>query len=214
MKFRLAIFDFDGTLANTQAFFAGIFNEIAQRHRLRQIDPADYQALRHLNVRQMMQHIGLSRWKLPWVTRSFLKAMYLRANEIELFPGIEDLLQSLHRESVSLSIVSSNSERNIRRILGEGNCQLFSQFQCGVSIFGKARRIRSVVRRSRLSSEKAIYIGDQTTDAEAAKGSNVAFGAVSWGFESAETLARAQPDVLFESVESLKQFLLGEGSIN
>lgn len=208
MKFCLAIFDFDGTLANTHAFFAGIFNEIAQRHRLRQIDPTDYEALRHLNLRQMLQHIGLSRWKLPWVTRSFLKAMYLRADEIALFPGVEDLLQSLHRESVRLAIVSSNSERNIRRILGDGNCQIFSQYQCGVSIFGKSRRIRSVVRRSRLSSEQAIYIGDQTTDAEAAKSSHVAFGGVSWGFETAETLKRSKPDVLFESVESLKQFLL------
>lgn len=212
MKFRLAIFDFDGTLANTQAFFAENFNEIAQRNRLRQIDPADYEALRHLNVRQMMQHIGLSRWKLPWVTRSFLRAMYSRADEIALFPGVEDLLQSLQRESVSLAIVSSNSERNIRRILGEDLCRLFSQFQSGVSIFGKARRIRSVVRRSRLSSEQAIYIGDQTTDTEAAKSSHVAFGAVSWGFESAETLMKSHPDVLFESVESLKQFLLGEGA--
>lgn len=208
MKYRLAIFDFDGTLANTQAFFAGIFNEIAQRHRLSQIDPADYEALRHLNVRQMMRHIGLSRWKLPWVTRSFLKAMQLRADEIALFPGVEDLLQTLHRESVELAIVSSNSERNIRRILGEGNCQLFSQFQCGVSIFGKARRIRKVVRRCRVAQDQAIYIGDQTTDAEAAKSSRVAFGAVSWGFETAETLSKTQPDELFESVDSLKHFLL------
>lgn len=214
MKYRLAIFDFDGTLANTQVFFAGIFNEIALRHRLRQIDPAEVESLRHLNVRQMMQHIGLSRWKLPWVTRSFLKAMHLKADEIALFPGVEDLLQSLHRESISLAIVSSNSEKNIRRILGDGSSHLFSQFQCGVSIFGKARRIRKVVRSFCSSQDQAIYIGDQTTDAEAAKSCNVAFGAVSWGFETAETLSKSEPDVLFDSVESLKQFLLGEGLLN
>ncbi len=212
MRYRLAIFDFDGTLANTQAFFAGIFNEIALRHRLRQLAPGDVESLRHLNVRQMMQHIGLSRWKLPWVTRSFLKAMQRRADEIALFPGVEDLLQTLHRESVELAIVSSNSEKNIRRILGDGNCELFSQFQCGVSIFGKARRIRKVVRRCGVSQDQAIYIGDQTTDAEAAKSSRVAFGAVSWGFESAETLTKSQPNVMIDSVETLKQFLLSRGA--
>jgi len=29
---------------------------------------------------------------------------------------------------------------------------------------------------------RTIYIGDQTTDAEAARGAGVAFGAVAWGY--------------------------------
>ena len=40
MTYRLAIFDFDGTLADSFPFFLSVFNTIADRHGFRRIDIA------------------------------------------------------------------------------------------------------------------------------------------------------------------------------
>jgi phosphoglycolate phosphatase len=48
-----------------------------------------------------------------------------------------------------------------------------------------------------------IYIGDQTTDARAAREAGIAFGAVSWGYASAELLAGQAPDLMFANVADL-----------
>jgi phosphoglycolate phosphatase len=46
MRYRLAIFDFDGTLADSFPFFVSVFNELAMRHRFRSIDLAEVERLR------------------------------------------------------------------------------------------------------------------------------------------------------------------------
>ena len=50
---------------------------------------------------------------------------------------------------------------------------------------------------------RTIYIGDQTTDAEAARGAGVAFGAVAWGYATRASLELIQPEHLFCRVEDL-----------
>ena len=41
MKYKLAIFDFDGTLADSFPWFLGIINDVADKYRFRQIE--DYE---------------------------------------------------------------------------------------------------------------------------------------------------------------------------
>jgi phosphoglycolate phosphatase len=104
---------------------------------------------------------------------------------------------------VRLAIVSSNSEQNVRRVLGPGLEALIGQYECGMSIFGKAARIRAVLRRGNVDACGAIYIGDQGTDAEAARKAKVAFGAVRWGYATIEALREHNPEHEFESVGGL-----------
>jgi phosphoglycolate phosphatase len=53
MKYRLAIFDFDGTLADSFPFFIREFNQLAEQHGFKRIDPDLAPAYRHYNARQM-----------------------------------------------------------------------------------------------------------------------------------------------------------------
>jgi phosphoglycolate phosphatase len=91
----------------------------------------------------------------------------------------------------------------VRQVLGPDLEALIGQYECGMSIFGKASRIRSVLRHSKVEACNAIYIGDQGTDAEAAHKARVPFGAVRWGYATIEALRRHQPEHEFDSVEEL-----------
>lgn len=203
MKYRLAIFDFDGTLADSFPFFNSVFNQIAEQHGFRKIQPEEVPALRHYNARQMMAHVGVPAWKLPVVASSFIRLMKANADRIAPFDGVDAMLKNLADAGVTLAVVSSNAYDNIERILGLHNVGLISQFECGMSIFGKAERLRKVVGRSGIPADAAIYIGDQVTDLEAARKEKLAFGAVSWGYGAIESLRLHQPDEVFDALADI-----------
>jgi phosphoglycolate phosphatase len=188
MTYRLALFDFDGTLADSFPFFLGVFNTVADRHGFRRIDVERAGELRHYGVRRMMDHVGLPAWKLPLASNTFMGMMRDSAHLIPLFDGIDGALRHLHERGVMLSIVSSNSEHNVRAVLGPELTALVRRFDCGMSVFGKASRIRAVLDACKVAPADALYIGDQATDAEAARKAGVAFGAVHWGYAAIEAL--------------------------
>jgi phosphoglycolate phosphatase len=190
MTYRLALFDFDGTLADSFPFFLSVFNTIADRHAFRRIDVTRANELRHLGVRQMMDHVGMPAWKLPLASRTFMAMMQDSAHAISLFDGIADALRHLHDQGVLLAVVSSNSESNVRAVLGPELAALVARFDCGMSVFGKASRIRAVLKACGVAPADALYIGDQATDAECARKAGVAFGAVHWGYATIEALRK------------------------
>ncbi|GAB3369378.1 HAD-IA family hydrolase [Massilia agri] len=194
MSYRLAIFDFDGTLADSFPFFVSVFNRIADEHGFRRVDGEEAQQLRHHDTRTIMRHLGMPAWKLPLASRSFIGLMRENAARIPLFDGIHEVLHTLSREGVRLAIVSSNSEQNVRLVLGPALGDLFQHYECGMSIFGKAARIRKVVKQAAVPAAHALYVGDQAMDAEAARKVGVAFGAVSWGYAPIEALRRIKPE--------------------
>jgi phosphoglycolate phosphatase len=197
MTYRLAIFDFDGTLADSFPFFLSVFNTIADRHGFRRIDTARAGELRHYGTRQMMEHVGMPAWKLPAASRTFMAMMKESAGAIALFDGVPEALRFLHARGVLVTVVSSNSEHNVRTVLGPELAALVAQFECGMSIFGKASRIRAVLKRCGVAAGDAIYIGDQGTDADASRKAGVDFGAVHWGYATIEALRLAGADVEF-----------------
>ena len=197
MTTRLAIFDFDGTLADSFPFFLSVFNDIADQHGFRRVDVQQAERLRHYGPRDIMRHVGMPAWKLPLASRSFIERMRENAARIPLFEGVGEMLRALDREGVQLAVVSSNSEQNVRLVLGSELAALVRQYECGMSIFGKAARIRKVLATARVPAAQALYIGDQTTDAEAARKAGVAFGAVSWGYAPIEALRRSAPQCEF-----------------
>ena len=202
---RLAIFDFDGTLADTFPFFVAIFNELALQHGFRTVQAEEIPALRLLTVREIMRHLDLPLWKLPVVTRAFLARMKAQTSGIHLFPGIDAVLAELAASGTTIAIVSSNSADNIRRVLGPGNCALVSQLECGASVFGKAARLKKVLKRSGVAAGAAIYVGDQSNDFEAATAAGIAFGAVAWGYADPAALRRYAPAREFLHVAELSR---------
>jgi phosphoglycolate phosphatase len=203
MSYRLAIFDFDGTLADSFPFFVSVFNEIADQHGFRRIDSEQAARLRHYGPRDIMRHVGMPAWKLPLASRSFIERMRDNVDAISLFGGVDETLRALNRQGVRLAVVSSNSEQNVRLVLGPELGLLVGQYECGMSIFGKAARIRKVLKTASVPPTQALYVGDQTTDADAARRAGIAFGAVSWGYAPIEILRRAAPQREFATPADL-----------
>jgi phosphoglycolate phosphatase len=205
MKYRMAIFDFDGTLADSFPFFIRVINQLAEQHGFKKVDLDLVPTYRQYSARQLMEQVGMPAWKLPFVVKSFISLMRQNAASISLFEQVDDLLLSLADRDVTLAIVSSNSHENVSRILGPANTKLISQLECGMSMFGKPARIQKVLKKTGIPCHEVIYIGDQVADLEAARKEQVAFGAVSWGYETIESLRAHSPEEEFDTVAAIRR---------
>jgi phosphoglycolate phosphatase len=208
MRYRLAIFDFDGTLADSFPWFLGVVNDVADEFGFRQVPDEDIDLLRRYDARQIMAHLGLPMWKVPLVARALRARMAAEIDRIPLFPGVEELLATLAAGGIELALVTSNSQPNAMRVLGARNAQLFRHFECGASIFGKRSKLRKVLRGSGVAAAQAIAIGDELRDLDAAEAERIPFGGVSWGYARPEALRARQPAELFDSVTDIIARLL------
>jgi phosphoglycolate phosphatase len=142
-------------------------------------------------------------WKIPLIASHMKRLMADDIDGIALFDGAAEMLRELKTSGVRLAVVSSNSEANIRRVMGPENAGLIDHYGCGASIFGKGAKFRKALRHSGVRAHEAICIGDEVRDGEAARSLGIPFGAVAWGYATPELLASHAPDAMFTSVSDI-----------
>jgi phosphoglycolate phosphatase len=203
MSYKLVIFDFDGTLADSLSWFLRVINEVADKYRFRRIKRREIPRLRSYDARRTMEYVGIPTWKLPLVQHHVRRRMTRDLDQITLFPGIDDLLRRLRGQGINLAIVTSNSAANVHAILGEENASLIQHYACEAPILGKRVKLRSVLRRCGTPPSETIFIGDEIRDLQAAHAEGLAFGAVPWGVNSVNAFASLYPEEIFSSIEEI-----------
>jgi phosphoglycolate phosphatase len=202
-KYDLALFDFDGTLADSFPWFVGVMGEVAERFKFRRIDPSEHDAVRRLDARQFLRHVGLPLWKVPLVAAHVRKLQAEQIASISPFPGVHDLFRQLVEAGIAIGVLTSNAEANVRTVLGPAASALVTHFDCDASLFGKARKIRSVLRRTKVDPARTILIGDEARDIDAARAAGIASGAVAWGYADIDALRTREPTEVFLTIEEI-----------
>ena len=208
MPYSLAIFDLDGTLADSFPWFLRNVNDVADRFGFLSMADGDVESLRHAGSREVIRRLEVPVWKLPFIARHMRRMKAGHLDGIPLFPHATAMLRSLRDGGLTLALVSSDHEANARRQLGEA-AHLFSHFDCGASLFGKAKKFRRVVKRAGVNPAQAISIGDEVRDIEAARAAGIACGAVMWGYAAPNALRALGPEMVFERMEDIAARLIG-----
>ena len=201
-RYRLAIFDFDGTLADSLDWFRASFQETIARFDLAPVSPEELEGMRGLSAREIMARLKVSMWQLPVIFSDMRKRKLAAAGETSLFAGIPAMLADLQRLGVKTAIVSSDSEASVRQVLGP-TASLITRFDCGAALFGKHWKFRRVARKLGAKPSETICIGDEIRDIEAADAAGMDSGAVAWGYALPAALQAAKPTHLFNSIEQI-----------
>lgn len=206
--FDLLVFDFDGTLANSAGWFRSILPDLSRRFGFRCPDEGELEVLRHKPPREVMRILNIPGWKLAFIAVHVRKRA-AKAEAFPLFEGVPDVLRAIAARGVKIAVVSSNAEGNVRRALGPEFSAQVASWSCGAGLFGKAKHFRDVLRETKVAPERALSVGDEIRDIEAARDVGMKTAAVAWGFGMKPALEAAGPDLLFETVGEFQGFVEG-----
>jgi phosphoglycolate phosphatase-like HAD superfamily hydrolase len=202
------LFDFDGTVAHTLPLLLKIFNSVAPQYDLPQISKNQVPLLRQKSLKQLMAEYKVPVWRAAQLARDVRDRL---RSEIATAPVVTDLplvLKQLHHDGHRLGIVTSNSTEIVNSFLNKHTLSMFEFVYSDTSLFGKHRVITKCLARQHLAKDDTYYVGDEVRDVEATHRVGLPMIAVSWGFNAAEALARAQPTHLIAHPRQLIEILV------
>ncbi len=211
MNYRLVIFDFDGTLADSFAWFLSVFEDLAKIYRLPRMDADELRRLRALDITQIMREYKIPFWKIFLIGKHLTRLMGNQTDQIQIVGGMQPVLDALAQQDVRLAIITSNAESNVRRVMGPENMAYFEFIESGVSMFGKKSKIHKLLKKTGVAAGETLSIGDELRDLQSAHEAQVHFGAVSWGTTDLHTLRRHDPELAFEHPGQILQALMPAG---
>ncbi len=204
MKYRALVFDFDGTIADTLGETRKIFNELAPEYGIRQVEEHEVSGLRHLSLKEILLKLEIPNYRVPSIIARGTGIMRRNIDRLQLISGMREALTELREHTDNFGILTSNATANVDLFLrNHGIRELFDFVSSTSKLTGKSRYLKAIRKTFSLDHSQMIYIGDELRDVKAAQKANIPHAAVSWGFNSRESLAEAKPTYLFDHPDEL-----------
>lgn len=204
MKYSALIFDFDGTIADTLAEAADIYNILAEQHGYKTVSPQDIPALRHCSLKTLTKELGVSKIRLPFLLNKGRKLLKERVDSLSPIEGMIETIKEIRPLVDNCGILTSNSTENVELFLeNNGIRDLFTFISSTTKLSGKAKHINSICRTFSINKKDVLYIGDEIRDVKASHKSGISIAAVSWGFNSRDSLEQSSPTYLIDEPTEL-----------
>ena len=210
MSNKVVIFDFDGTIANTLESIIDIMNNLSDEFGFRKIKNDDVQYLRGKRPREILKHLGISIFKLPFVIRKARREINSHISQLSPTVDLLPILKCLKENGCQIGIVTTNLEENVQNFLHANNMEQFDFFYTAKKVFGKDRTISKILKDMKLSKSDVYFVGDEVRDIEAGKKTGIKTIAVSWGYNTKDALAKEHPDYLIDSPLELEKIVLSK----
>jgi phosphoglycolate phosphatase len=185
---KTIIFDFDGTLADTEDTIHKAVNKHAKRFGYKEI--LDKEKIRDKSLEEVLfKEMKVPLWKAPYVVWQGRRIGKKEIKEASLFPEIARIVRILQKD-YTVGILTSNSTEVVEHVLQKEKVQVnFLESNC--SIFQKESAFRRILRKQNLNKNEIVYIGDEIRDVTSCKKVGIPFIGVSWGYNSVDSLIKA-----------------------
>jgi HAD superfamily hydrolase (TIGR01549 family) len=191
-----------------------ILNKLAGEFGFRPLHAKDLEKARDMRTHQLVRFLGIPARKMSRIARRGSEELYRCIHSIQPLPGMPDALRALHGLGYSLGILTSNTELNVQIFLRSHGLELFDFIRCSSKLLGKARMIRSVIRKQHVRGADILFVGDETRDIEACKKVGIRIAAVTWGYNSRRSLEAMKPDFIFEDPKELVALLANQSALD
>lgn len=210
MIYRTMVFDFDGTIADTLGETRRIFNQIAPDYGIRQVEEHELEHLRHLSLKELLRHLHIPKRRVPALISRGTGLMRGNITQLQLIPGMREVLLEMRGHVDSFGILTSNASANVELFLETHNLREAFDFVSSTSkLTGKAKHLRAIRKTFSLRHEQMLYVGDELRDVKASQKAGIPIAAVTWGFNSRESLAAQAPDYVFDQPADFLRLLAG-----
>jgi phosphoglycolate phosphatase len=213
-RFDLILFDFDGTLSDSESVLVDLVNEALTDRGHEAVDAARIAARIGLPLERVMHEIA------PHLDAAEIAAICAgyrtRAREPEtvqrfvLFPGVREALFALRDQGVRLAITTSKNRSTTVDIVAHcGITDVIEAIFGGDSVTrGKPHpeMVETALAHFGCAPERTLLVGDTSFDIEMGQAAGVSTCAVAWGMQPAEALRQLAPDFVIDRIGELVEF--------
>jgi len=206
----VVIFDFDGTIADSVDLFVDAINKLSGKFKYKKIKPDEVKILQGKSTRQCIKYLQISFLKIPFMVKQLRREMKKGIAQTKPTVKIRDTLSELKKNECEIGILTSNTEQNVKEFLMNNNLDMFDFLYSGSSAFGKGRVLRAIIKKNKFVKNKIFYVGDEIRDIDAARKTKVKMIAVSWGYNTIESLKKEKPDYIANTPKDIQDIVLGK----
>ena len=206
--FRGILFDNDGTLVDTHDLLLASFRHATRTVLGRQLPDEVLMAGVGTPLAQQMADFTddpATQTELLRVYRAFNEKRH--DSEVRAFPGMLDVVRTLHERGMKLGVVTSKMGPLARRGLEVTGLIPYMDCLIGAADCPKAKPDPDPIllgcEMLGLAPDACAYVGDSPFDIRAANAAKCLSVAVLWGMFSAEELAAEHPVITLSAVEEL-----------
>jgi len=215
---ELIIFDWDGTLIDSQANIVQCFKYV--------IDDLD---LPDRSSEEISNIIGLGMWEalrelFPQNNTEEYQQMvdryryhFFASDPSQPFSGAGTVLSSLAEDGYILAVATGKGRRGLDKALDStGFRQYFHATRCADETRSKPhpQMLEELLDETGMNGEQAIMIGDTEYDLEMAKNAGIPSIGVSYGVHEADRLLKHEPISVLNEIGALLNWLNGEKIAN
>lgn len=216
MSIETVLFDFDGTLADSNAL-------INQSHLsvLEEYFPGEYtlESVRKFNgpsLQTTYQLLDPEKSEEMIAKYRDYNAVY-HDQMIRLFEGVEENLRLLKEKGIRLAVVSTKRndvlEKGIRHLNLEGLFEVVIGAEDYTHFKPNPEPIYTAMARLNCQHSTTIMVGDNGHDILAAKNAGILSVFVGWSEKTPEEIAPFEPDVTVPTMNALTDFILNKETL-
>ncbi len=187
---RTALFDLDGTLADTAPDLAYVLNQMRAARGNPPLPPAATRPVTSLGARGLLNvgfGMGPGHPEYAAMREEFLRLYESNiCRESRLFPGMAELLDAIEKRGLRWGVVTNKAER-LARLLLEA-LGIFSRAACIVGgdttphLKPHPDPLLAACRIMQEDASACVYVGDDQRDIEAGRAAGMKVVAVRWGY--------------------------------
>jgi len=217
-KIKLIVFDWDGTLMDSEAQIVTCLHAAIADLGLEPMDDLTVKNVIGLGLREAIDTL------VPGRDERFQQAFvdsyrnyWFQSTGSQLFEGVPEVLDSLRQQQLLLGIATGKARRGLDRALGETDlATLFHATRCADEAPSKPhpRMLMEIMAELDVLPGETLMVGDTEYDMEMASNAGVAKIAVRTGVHTQERLNRHAPLVCLERLSDMPAWLADAGLID
>ncbi|MGM9968809.1 MAG: HAD family hydrolase [Anaeroplasma sp.] len=215
MKYKLAIFDLDGTILDTLEDLKDSLNYILKKNNFPERSLIEVKSFIGNGIRKLIER------SVPTNTTTFIiDNIYNEfnnfykihcADKTKPYDGIIDLLNKLKNSGCLTAVVSNKADYGVQKLCEYYFKDLFNYTigeREGIKRKPAPDSVNEVLNKLKISSKDAVYIGDSDVDLDTAKNANMDCIAVSWGFRGHEFLINHGAKIVVDTAKEIEAIIL------
>jgi phosphoglycolate phosphatase len=212
-RFRLVVFDWDGTLADSTGLIASCMQAACRDLGLPVPDDASARHVIGLGLVDAMRSVAptLPRDRYGELSTKYRDRYLAQDDAIPLFEGARELLADLDAGGFLLAVATGKSRAGLARALAQQRIgHRFVATRCADEGFPKPHpdMLLHLMDRVGVPAEQTLMIGDTTHDLDLARNAGAAAIAMTHGAHPSAELARRGPLAVVDSMVELRAWLV------